>query len=66
MLGLKNLTMLPIYFDYLFVHLRQKARIRPKLIPEFCEAKQKQTFWVFLGPNPTRKAQSDLQLCYQR
>ena len=37
MLGLKNLTMLPSYFDYLFVHLRQKARLRPELIPEFCQ-----------------------------
>ena len=26
-LGLKNLAMLPNYFDYIFVHLRQKVRL---------------------------------------
>ena len=34
-LGLKNLAMLPSYFDYIFVHLRQKARLRPKLSLKF-------------------------------
>ena len=29
----KNLAMLSSYFDYIFVHLRQKARFRPKLSP---------------------------------
>ena len=29
MIGLKNLAMLPSYFDYIFVHLKQKARLRP-------------------------------------
>ena len=33
-LGLKNLAMLPSYFD-IFVHLRQKARLRPELSPKF-------------------------------
>ena len=27
--GLKNLAMLPSYFDYGFVHLRQKAHLSP-------------------------------------
>ena len=30
-LGLKNLAMLPNYFDNVFVHLRQKARLWPEL-----------------------------------
>ena len=34
-LGLKNLAMLLSYFDYIFVHLRQKVRLRPKLSPKF-------------------------------
>ena len=46
--------MLPSYFHYIFVHLRQKARLRPELSPKFLS-----TF----GPNPTRKARPDLQLC---
>ena len=29
-LGLKNLAILTSYFDYIFVHLRQKARLRPE------------------------------------
>ena len=41
--------MLPSYFDYIFVHLRQKVRFKPKI-------------WSTLGPNPTRKAWPDLQL----
>ena len=51
-LGLKNLAMLPNYFDYIFVHLRKKitsqARINSKVFvnfrPEPCP-----------NPNPTRK-----------
>ena len=27
----KNLAVWPSYFDYIFVHLRQKARRRPEL-----------------------------------
>ena len=34
-LGLKNLAVLLSYFDYIFVHLRQKARLRPELNPKF-------------------------------
>ena len=34
-LGLKNLAMLPSYFDFIFVHLRQKARLRRELSPNF-------------------------------
>ena len=55
-LGLKNLAMLPSYFDCIFVHLRQKARLRSELRPKFLS-----TF----GPNPTRQARQarpDLQL----
>ena len=51
---LKNLAMLPSYLDYIFVHLRQKARLRPELNPKFLST---------LGPNPTRKARIGLQLC---
>ena len=46
--------MLPGYFDYIFVHLRQKGRLRPELSPKFLST---------LGPNPTRKTRPDLQLC---
>ena len=45
--------MLPSYFDYIFVHLRQKARLRPELSPKSLST---------LGPNPTRKARPDLQI----
>ena len=51
---MKNLAMLPSYFDYIFVHLRQKVRLRPELSPKFLSTS---------GPNPTRKARPDLQLC---
>ena len=43
--GLKNLTMLPSYFDYIFVPLKQKVRLRPELSPKFLS---------ILGPNPAR------------
>ena len=52
-LGLKNLAMLPSYFDYIFVHLRQKVRLRPELSPKFMSTS---------GPKPTRKFRADLQL----
>ena len=29
--------MLSSYFDYIFVHLGQKARLRPELSPKFCQ-----------------------------
>ena len=34
-LDLKNLAMLPSYFDYIFVHLRQKVRLRRELSLKF-------------------------------
>ena len=37
--------MLPSYFEYIFVHLRQKAPLRPELSPKFLS---------ILGPNPVR------------
>ena len=37
MLGLKILALLASYFNYIFVHLRQKARLRPELSPKFCQ-----------------------------
>ena len=45
MLGMKNLAMLPNYFDYIFVHLKQKACLRPDLSPRFLSNS---------GPNPAR------------
>ena len=44
-LDLKNLAILQSSFDYIFEHLRQKARLRPKLSPKFLST---------LGPNPAR------------
>ena len=40
---MKNLAILPSYFDYIFVHLRQKVSLRPELSPKFFST---------LGPNP--------------
>ena len=37
--------MLQSYFDYIFVHLRQKVRLRPELSPKFLST---------LGSNPAR------------
>ena len=34
-LDLKNLVMLPSYFDYISAHLSQKARLRPKIFVNF-------------------------------
>ena len=42
---MKNSAMLPDYFDYIFVHLRQKVRLRPESSPKFLST---------LSPNPTR------------
>ena len=53
-LGLKNLAILPSYFDYIFVHLRQKVRPKIELSPKFLST---------LGTNPTRKARLYLWLC---
>ena len=44
-LGLKNLAMLPRYFDYIFVHLKQKVRLQPVFSPKF---------WSTLDSNPAR------------
>ena len=44
-LGMKNLAMLPGYFDYIFVHLKQKIRLRLEFNPKFLST---------LGPNPAR------------
>ena len=41
----ENLAMLPSNFDYVFVHLRQKAGLRPESSPKFLST---------LGPNPAR------------
>ena len=55
--------MLPGYFDYIFVHLRQKARLlRPELSSKYLST---------LGPagpnpNPTRKVRRDLQLYFKQ
>ena len=37
--------MSPSYFDYIFVHLRQKVRLKLELSPKFLSS---------LGPNPAR------------
>ena len=34
-LDLKNLSMLPSYFDYIFVHRTQKAQLKPKIFVDF-------------------------------
>ena len=57
-LDLKNLAKLPRYFDYIFVHLRKKARFKPKLSPKFLST-------LGPNPNPTQKARPDLQLCLE-
>ena len=44
-LGTKNLAMLLSYFDYIFVHLRQKLRLRPELSRKFLSTS---------GPNPAQ------------
>ena len=41
---MKNLAMLPIYFDNIFVHLRQKVRLMPESSTKFLST---------LGPNLT-------------
>ena len=49
--------MLPSYFDYIFVHARQKVRLRPELSSTFLSTK---------GLNPTQKARPDLPLWLKR
>ena len=52
--------MLPNYFDYIFVHLRQKSTSQAQIKPEIFV-----NFRPEPGPNPnrTQKARPDLQLC---
>ena len=47
--------MLPSYFDYIFVNRRLESNLKPESSPKFLST---------LGPNPTRKARSDLQLWF--
>ena len=47
--------MLPGYYDYIFVHLRQKARLTPEFNLKFLST-------LSPNPKPTQKARSDLQL----
>ena len=68
-LCLKNLAILPSYFDCIFVHLKQKERLRPELSPEIVvnfryepRANPNQNPNPNPNPNPTRKARPDLQL----
>ena len=51
--------MLPTYFNCIFEHLRQKARLRPE-----SSRKLLSTLGTLgtLRPNPTRKVRTDLQL----
>ena len=65
-LGLKNLAMFPSYFDYIFVHLRQKVCFRPELSPKFLSTLGSNPARIRTrpekpspNPNPTRKAQPD-------
>ena len=55
-LGLKNLAMLPNYFGYIFMHLRQKVRLRPKISPKFFSTSGTNPARSRLepGPNPVR------------
>ena len=52
----ENLAMLPSYFVYIFVHLRQKARLRHVIFVNFR---------IEPSLNPTRTARPDLQLCHR-
>ena len=48
--------MLPRYFDFIFVHLRQKVRLRPELSPKFFLSlgPNQARAWPETGPNPNR------------
>ena len=58
--------MLPIYFDYIFEHLKHKARLRPDLSPKFLLTSGPNSARIRPepgpNPNPTRKARADLKL----
>ena len=68
--------MLPSYFDYAFVHLRQKECLRPELSPKFLSTlgpnpartrpEPAQTRPENPGPNPIEKSRPDLQLCARK
>ena len=62
---MKNLSMLPDYFDYIFVNLRQKVRLRPESNPKLLSSLSPNPARTRPepGPNPTRKTRPDLQLC---
>ena len=45
------------FFDYILVHLRQKVRLKPEIFVNFRPKP---------GPNSTRKARPDLQLCFEQ
>ena len=54
LIGLKNLAMLPGYFDYILVHRKKKTvRLRPDLSPKFLST---------LGPKPDAKSPGRFQL----
>ena len=55
--------MLPSHFVYIFVHLRQTARLRPELSPKFCQLWAQTRPEPGPNPNPTRKDRPNLQLC---
>ena len=51
--------MLPNYFDYIFVHLRQKARLRPELSPKFLSTLGSSPAQTRPGkPGPTKNSAS--------
>ena len=64
-MGLKNLAMLPSYFDYTLVHLRQKVRLRPKLSLKLLSTLGPNLAQTRPEPEP-QKARADLQLWYSK
>ena len=58
----KNLATLPSYSDNIFVHLKQKALLRPDLNPRFLSILDQNPARVRPELEPTRKALHDLQL----
>ena len=53
-MGLKNLAMLPNYFDYVFVQLRQKARLRPQQAQNFVNFRPEPELTYNFGSHFTR------------
>ena len=62
-LGLKNLAMLPSYFDYIFVHLRQKVRLRPELSPKFLSTLDPNRARIRPEPEPDPKRPARFTTC---